>query len=130
MFKEKPAHILLICILITICTGVLQYLNPGVVLFDYSWIIAVVMTVFIKNDLYTKLFGALGFCLILVSGFYTYENVKWHLVFIQHSFPGGILILTSLAVLYIKTLYADIESDDRQVKAILEHAMDECRNVF
>ncbi|HCL84347.1 MAG TPA: PAS domain-containing sensor histidine kinase [Chitinophagaceae bacterium] len=40
----------------------------------------------------------------------------------QHLFSGIIVVLTTLAVLYVKRLYRSIESDERQVNALFDHA--------
>ncbi|MBS1600858.1 MAG: PAS domain-containing sensor histidine kinase [Bacteroidetes bacterium] len=122
MYKEKRANILLFCIIITISSGVLQYLNPDVNYFDYGLIIPVLLTVFIKNDLYTKIFGAVSVLSIIVFAFLNRDSAAGQQSITQHLFSIGIIVLTILAVLYVKKLYASIESDERQVNALFEHA--------
>lgn len=122
MFKEKSAHVLLFCFIITVCTAVLQYLNPDISFFDYGLILAILLTVFLKKDIYTKLFGVTGVLFITVSTFYSHESLTRQQVITQHIFSGVIIILTALAVLYVKKLYRSIESDERQVNALFEHA--------
>jgi PAS domain S-box-containing protein len=122
MFKENQIHVLLFCFIITLCTGVLQYLNPGISLFDYGLIISIVLTIFLKKDFYTKLFGVLGVLFMLVSAYYLHQNMTQQQIVTQHLFSGIIIVLTTLAVLYVKKLYRSIESDERQVNALFEHA--------
>jgi len=122
MFTEKPFHVLIFCLIVTITTGVLQYMNPGISLFDSGLIISIVLTVFLKEDRYTKLFGLLSVLFMIVSAFYEHQNMNGEQVLTQHLFSGIIIILTTFAVLYIKKLYRSIESDERQVNALFEHA--------
>jgi len=122
MFKEKPAHVLLFCTIVLVCTGVLQFMNPGVGFFDYGLIIAILLTVFLKNNLYTKLFGIAGFALIIVSAFYDHGDESKQQIITQHVFIAVSIILTVLAVFYIKGLYQSIESDEKQLKALFDHA--------
>lgn len=122
MFTEKPFHVLIFCFIVTLTTGVLQYLNPGISLIDSGLIISIVLTVFLKEDIYTKLFGFLAVFFMIVSAFYEHQNMSQGQVLTEHLFSGIIVILTTLAVLYIKKLYRSIESDERQVNALFEHA--------
>jgi PAS domain S-box-containing protein len=122
MFKENPAHVLLFCIIVLISTAVLQFMNPGVGFFDYGLILVILLTVFLKNNLYTKLFGIAGLAMISVSAFYDHGDQPKQEIITQHAFIAVSIILTVLAVLYIKKLYQSIESDEMQVKALFDHA--------
>ncbi len=122
MFTEKPFNVLLFCLIVIVCTGVLQYLNPDISLIDSGIIISILLTVFLKNDFYTRLFGGIGILFVVVSAFYNHQNFSAKQVITQHLFSGIIVILSTLAVLYIKKLYRSIESDERQVNALFEHA--------
>jgi PAS domain S-box-containing protein len=122
MFKEKPVHVLLFCIIVLVTTAVLQVLDPGVSFFDYGLIIAILLTVFLKNNLYTKWIGIIGLFMIILSAFYDHGEMPKNQVITQHVFTGIIIVLTILAVLYIKKLYQSIESEEEQVKALFDHA--------
>ena len=122
MFKEKPFNILLFCFIITVCTAVLQYLNPEMSFFNFGLIIAILLTVFVKRDAYTKLFGAVGLFFMALPAFYPHDNMTRQQILTQQIFFGIMVLLTVLAVLYIKKLYRSIESDERQVTALFEHA--------
>ena len=122
MFKERPTHILMFCFIVSLSAAVLQYLNPGILFFDYGLIIAVLLTVFLKSDFYTKLFGTVSVGFIIISGFYRHDNMNLQQVMLQHLFSATIIVTITLAVLYIKKLYRSIESDERQVNALFEHA--------
>ena len=122
MFTEKPLNVLLFCCIVMITSAVLQYLNPGVNFYDSGLIIAVLLTVFLKNDRYTQVFGALGIGLVVISFFYDHPGMTTHQVLMQHLFSAMIIAITTMAVLYVKKLYRSKESDERQVNALFEYA--------
>lgn len=122
MFKEKPFKVLLFCVTVTISTAVLQYLNPEISFFDYGLVIAILLTVFIKRMAYTLAFGIAGLLFVVISAFYSHENMSGEQVLTQHVFSGVIIALTTLAVLYIKKLYRSIETEEQQMNALFAHA--------
>jgi PAS domain S-box-containing protein len=122
MFKERPFNVLLFCSVVTVSTAVLQYLYPQFSFLDGGLITAILLTVFLKNDLYTKIFGLVSIVLIVVSVFYPNEFMERQQVIMHHLFSGIIALLTMISVLYVKKLYGSIESDKQQVTALFEHA--------
>lgn len=122
MFKEKAFNVLLFCSVITVCTAVLQYIYPGQSYLDSGLIAAILLTIFLKKDFYTYLFGAIGICLIVFASLYHLETMDRQQNIMQHLFSGIIALLTVIAVLYVKKLYSSIESDQQQVTALFEFA--------
>ncbi|HVU58500.1 MAG TPA: ATP-binding protein [Puia sp.] len=122
MFKEKSFNVLIFCIIVTISSAVLQYLNPSFSIFDGGLITAILLTIFLKDDRYTLIFGAISAALIIVSSFYEHENMQRQQVIIQHAYSMIIVIMTVIFVLYVKKLYRNIESEQTQVNALFEHA--------
>ena len=123
MFKEKSHHVLLFCSIVTITSAVLQYLYPTFYFFDGGLIAAILLTVFLKHDHYTLLFGAAGVVLVIVASFYHPESVDQHRrLILQHLYSLIIVVLATFFVLYVKKLYRSIESDQQQVKALFDHA--------
>lgn len=122
MFKEKSGHILLFCSLLTVCTAVLQYLNPQYSLIDGGLVGVILLTLFIKRDLYTRLFGIVSLALILTASFYPHDNMTREQVIMQHAFSLLIVVMATLFVLYVKRLARNIDSEQQQVKALFEHA--------
>lgn len=122
MFKEKSSHILLFCVIVMVCSGVLQYLNPGYSVFDGGIIAAILLTIFLKNDHYTKLSGVAGILLIVAASFYPHDQLSRQQVIMQHLFSLIVVVMTTLFVLYVKRLYRSIEAEQMQVHALFEHA--------
>lgn len=122
MFTEKPLNVLLFCFILMGASGVMQYLSPGVSFFDSGLIIAVLLTVFVKNDRYTKVCGLVGILMVGISFFYFHPGMTSRHVLMQRLFSAMIIFIATMAVLYVKKLYGSIESDERQVNALFEHA--------
>ena len=122
MFKEKSAHLSLFCFIITGCTAVLQYLYPRYSFFDAGLVAAVLLTVFLKTDWYTSLFGIIGSLLVVAAGFYPQDNMTLSQTLLQHLFSLIIVIITTVFVRYVKKLYRNIEAEQHQVNALFEHA--------
>lgn len=122
MFKERPSTVLQFCILITIATGVLQYLNPELRIFDGGLITAILLTVFLKDERYTKIFGVVSAVLIIASAFYSNRSNFSFLLLLPYLFSALIAALTTIAVLYIKKLYHSIEEEKQQVNALFYYA--------
>ncbi|HEX6180670.1 MAG TPA: PAS domain-containing sensor histidine kinase [Chitinophagaceae bacterium] len=122
MLRERSSTILLFCIIITIATGVLQYLNPSLRIFDTGLITAILLTVFLKEEKYTLLFGIISVVLILISAVYANYGQITMTVLLPYLFSALIAVLTTIAVLYIKKLYYSIEMEKQQVNALFQFA--------
>jgi len=122
MFREKAFNVLLFCFIITLITGVLQYIYPDQSYLDGGLVAAVLLTVFLKRNFYTNLFGVIAIGLIFLATLYEREGVDRQQNVMQHLFSGIIVLLTVIAVQYVKKLYNSIESDKHQVTALFEFA--------
>jgi PAS domain-containing protein len=123
MFKEKSHHVLVLCTLFTITSAVLQYLYPALSFFDGGLIIAILLTVFLKHDHYTRLFGAISVALVIIASFYHPGSADQHRqLILQHAVFPRRCRTGHAFVLYVKKLYRSIESDQHQVKALFDHA--------
>lgn len=122
MFKEKPSTVLLFCVLVTIATGVLQYLNPDLRIFDGGLITAILLTVFLKDEKYTTIFGGVSVLLIMASAIYSSRDGFSFVLALPYLFSALIAALAAIAVLYIKKLYNSIELEKQQVNALFHYA--------
>lgn len=122
MFKERPAIVLLFCAIVTICTAVLQYIMPNFSFFDSGLIIVILVTVFLTKDRYTLIFGFVGIFLVALSALYEHEGMTVQQIFMQHLFSIIIMLLATIAVIYVKKLYRSMEHDQVQMNALFEHA--------
>jgi PAS domain S-box-containing protein len=122
MFKEKSTPILLFCGIVTVCTAVLQFINPTYSFLDGGLIAAILLTIFVQNDHYTRILGFISAVLILLTALYPNENADRIQVLLQHLFPLIIVVIATIFVLYVKKLYRSIEAEKHQVNALFEHA--------
>jgi PAS domain S-box-containing protein len=122
MYKERPSTVLLFCIMVTIATGALQYLNPDLRIFDGGLIIAILLTVFLKDEKYTTVFGVVSIILIIASAFYAHRSGVTFYLLLPYLFSALIAALTTIAVLYIKKLYHSIDQEKQQVNALFHYA--------
>ena len=122
MFKERTFIIVLFCAVLTVSTIVLQYLNPTQGFLDGGLIAAILLTIWVKEEVYTQIFGITSLISILIASFYPNEvGSRWQIV-LEHFFPAIIVVITTFSVLYIKRIYLSMESDERQLNALFEHA--------
>ncbi len=122
MFKEKTFIVILFCSILTISTVVFQFLNPSQGFLDGGLITAILLTVLVKEDIYTKVFGGISIFFIIGTAFYPNEMTSKEQLILEHIFPIVIVIVTSISVLYIKKLYQSVESEERQLNALFEFA--------
>lgn len=122
MFKERAFNVLLFCSIITICTAVLQYLFPELSFMDSGLVAVILLTIFLKSDWYSYLFGGIGLVLVAVSAFYRHDSMTMQQILMQHLFTGIVVVLMVISVLYVKRLYASMESDQQQLQALFEYA--------
>lgn len=122
MFKERPFNVVLFCAIVTLCTAVLQYLMPQFSFFDGGLIVVILLTVFLKDDRYTLFFGVVCMLLVFVSSFYEHEGMEQKQIIMQHIFSVIIMLMTTVAVMYVKKLYGSMEEDQSRMNALFEHA--------
>jgi PAS domain S-box-containing protein len=87
-----------------------------------GFVAATLLTVFLQNDKLTRLFGIVSLLLIVLSAFYPREAGSTPLLPLQLVFQCIIVLLTMIAVIYIKKIYGSLENDQQQVKALFDNA--------
>lgn len=122
MFRERPYIVILFSAIVVLTSAVLQYLNPGLNYFDAGLITAILLTVFLNKDYYTYIFGGISIFLVGISVFYPHGDMSMDQVIMQHAFSAMLMLMTIIAVLYVKKLYRSMETDQQQVTALFEHA--------
>lgn len=122
MFKENPLPIILFSCIVVLVTAVMQYQQPEYSFFDGGYIIAILLTIFLKDDGYTRVFGFFGLTMVLVSSFYPDSTIPSTQLLLQHLFSGVVIIMTMMLVIYQKKLYRILEREQSQVFALFEYA--------
>lgn len=122
MFKEKPFNVVLFCGVVILCTAVLQYLMPNFSFFDGGLIIVILLTLFLDKDQYTIITGIVSMVLVQLTIFYDHDEIVHNQIVMQHIFSAIIMLLTTVAVLFVKKLYRSMEADQDQMNALFMHA--------
>ena len=97
MFKENPLPIILFSCFVVLVTAVMQYQQPEYSFFYGGYIIAILLTIFLKDDGYTRIFGFFGLTMVLVSSFYPDSTIPSTQLLLQHLFSGVVIIMTMIA---------------------------------
>jgi len=122
MFKENPLPIILFSIAVIGATAFMQYQQPEYSFFDGGYIIAILLTIFLKDDLYTRIFGVTGLIFTIISVYYPNAAEPDVQIWMQHIFSAVVIVMTMTLVIYLKRLYRSLEREERQVNALFEHA--------
>lgn len=122
MFRGRSFNILLLCILIALGTSILKYLFPHIAFLMAGYIAVVLLTLFLRGGISTKIFGAIGIFFIIIFAFYPHDGMTRQQVITQHLISGVILIIAIVAILYVKVLYGSIEHEQQQVRSMFEFA--------
>lgn len=122
MFKEKAFVVVLLCSVLLVSAVSLQLLYPTMSFLDGGLVTVVLLTILVKEDVYTYAFGSLSLLLTIGACFYPVDGVAKEEVAVEHIFPGIIIVISALSVLYVKKLYRSMESEERQLNALFEFA--------
>lgn len=122
MFRYQQNHVVSLAMVVFIATAILQLWKPGTPFFDAGFIIAVVLTVFIRKNLYTWLLAAGSLGLVLGTGVLLPGPAPEALVKTQHIYFTAVLAGAVFLVLYIKKIYHRVSAEDKQITALFEYA--------
>jgi len=114
--------VILFCAIVTVCTAVLQYQLPQYTFLDGGLIVVILLTVFLKEESYTLIFGILCMLLVFASSFYEHEDLARQQIVTQHIFSVIVMLLSTVAVIYIKKLYLTTEFEQKRMHSLFEHA--------
>ncbi|MFM2362162.1 MAG: hypothetical protein RLZZ316_1064, partial [Bacteroidota bacterium] len=74
MFRYQQNHVVYLAMVVFIATAILQLWKPGTPFFDAGFIIAVVLTVFIRKNIYTWVLAACSLGIVLGTGMFIPAN--------------------------------------------------------
>ena len=120
MFKSKSALILAGCIALAVFTTLLKFFFQDFVYYNNALLLVILLTIFLKSDLYTYLFGVFAILMIAVS-----------LILVKHPPTDKIIkqviniliaVMIMFVVLHIKKLYRSIDKEKKQMNALFDFA--------
>jgi PAS domain S-box-containing protein len=120
MFNYHKKYILSFCIIVFAVTVWLEFRYPDYAFFDGGLLTMILLTVFIKQDYYTYIFGTASFLLVFVTFFLAHKLTATQ-VMLQHLFSMLLITGTVILVLFVKKLYRDMEAEERQINALFHN---------
>ena len=120
MYNFKKANILVLCLVIFAITVWLEFRFPDFAFFDGGLITFILLTIFIKKDYFTYLFGAVSFIFVFATYFLSH-NLSPAQVMFQHLFSMFLIAGTVLLVIFMKRLTRDKDAEEQQINALFHH---------
>lgn len=120
MYQHKKANILFLSLVIFGITAWLEFRYPDFAFFDGGLLTLVLITVFLKEEYYTYLFG--GACFLFVFGTYFLpHNLSPMQVMFQHLFSMCLITGAAILVIFVKRITRDKDSEERQINALFHN---------
>lgn len=121
MFKSRPTLILAGCIAGVVCTALLKYYYPSFVYYNTGLLLVLLLTIFLKSDLYTYIFGVFAVLVILLSLQLAESSPETDRIIKQIS-NALIALIIMFVVLHIKKLYRSLDKEKKQMIALFDFA--------
>lgn len=121
MFKLRSTLVLALCIILSICTSFLRIEYPTFTYFNSGFLLIILLTVFIKSDLYTYGFGAFAFIMIIGALITASPKPDLHSIIMQ-LIAALIAVVIIFIVLFIKRLYRSLNKEKRLMRTLFEFA--------
>ncbi len=121
MFKSRSTLILAGCIAGAVCTALLKYYYPSFVYYNTGLLLVLLLTIFLKSDLYTYVFGVFAVLMILLS-LQLAENSPQIERIIKQIGNALIALIIMFVVLHIKKLYRSLDKEKKQMIALFDFA--------
>ena len=118
---NRSTIILLICVLLMIGMTIVKFAYPGMIYSNSGFVLIILLTILLKDDMYTQVFGLSSIAIIFFSMLYSH-NITDTSVVIPHLLSIGVLVLSMFIVLYIKRLYKSIDREKQYMNALFEYA--------
>src|SRR5918993_4027360 len=118
---NRSVIILGICVLLIIMMTVVKLAYPELVYSNSGFVFLILLTIFLKDDIYTHVFGLSSIAIIFFSMLYSNRMTEPSAV-VPHLLSVLVLALSMFVVLYIKRLYKSIDREKQYMDALFEHA--------
>jgi len=98
-----------------------KFAYPEMVYSNSGFVFVILLTVLLKDDLYTQVFGLTSVVIIFFMMIYSNDITETRIV-IPHLVSIAVVILSMVLVLYIKRLYKSIDREKQYMNALFEYA--------
>lgn len=120
MYQFRKANILGFSLLVFAVTAWLEFRFPDFAFFDGGLLTFVMLTIFIKEDYYTYIFGAISFLFVFATYFLDHNLTPAQVMF-QHLFSMSLIAGAVILVLFVKRISRDKDSEERQINALFHN---------
>jgi PAS domain S-box-containing protein len=121
MKLTRSTYILGICSLLTIAITALKFFNPDLIHFNSGFVLVVLLTIFVREDIYTRFFAVVSIALIALSIVYSILYLDEQRV-VADVLAVCVLVMSAFIVLHVKRLYRSIDVEKVQMNALYEFA--------
>src|SRR5690606_21486592 len=120
MLLKKYYIFLILGILLFLLIATAKYFFPSVFYLNSGLVLLVFYTIFFPSDKPVWIFGGLGISLIIFALFKQYPVTQE--TFIAESFSILVVILATLVVLKIKSIYKEVSNERKHLNALFQNA--------
>lgn len=117
----RSQTILFICLLLMLAVSLVKFMYPGMIFFNSGFVLVILLTVLLRDDVYTQVFGLSSVAIIFFLMLYS-SDITESEVIVPHLLSIGVIILSMVIVLYIKRLYKSIDREKQYMNALFEYA--------
>lgn len=121
MKLHRSFLILALCILMMVGMIILKFIYPGFVFFNSGFVFIILLTILLRDDIYTHVFGLTSVMLMFFLMIYSNDITEPNVI-LPHLLSIAVVILTMFVVLYIKRLYKSIDREKQYMNALFEYA--------
>lgn len=119
--KFNRSIIIFTCVLLMIVMTAVKFLYPSMIYSNSGFVFVILLTIFLRNDIYTQVFGLTSIAIIFFTMLYSKSITETSLI-IPHLLSIAVVVLSMFLVLYIKRLYKSIDREKQYMDALFEYA--------
>jgi PAS domain S-box-containing protein len=121
MKVSRSTYILSLCVVLMIVMTVVKFAYPSMIYSNSGFVFVILLTIFLRNDIYTQVFGLSGIAIIFFTMLYS-NRITESSVIVPHLLSIAVVVLSMFLVLYIKRLYKSIDREKQYMNALFEYA--------
>lgn len=120
MYQFRKTNILGFSLFVFAITAWLEFRFPDFAFFDGGLLTFVMLTIFIKEDYYTYIFGVISFLFVFATYFLDHNLTPTQVMF-QHLFSMSLIAGAVILVIFVKRISRDKDSEERQINALFHN---------
>ena len=114
---NRSTFILAVCVVLMIVMTVVKFVYPSMTYSNSGFVFVILLTIFLRNDIYTQVFGLTGIAIIFFTMLYS-NRITESTIIVPHLLSIAVVVLSMFLVLYIKRLYKSIDREKQYMNAL------------